>query len=173
MGMIFFMPFRFLSQNYGIHGRTTNCRVVHRLGIRKFRTHRLYSPNRVSLWCPTVNNVRSKNTYMIVVFKHFFRKNYVGLTLWPFIIVREDVHKEDAVLINHERIHLKQQLELLILPFYLWYFAEWSLRTLWYLDSYRAYQNISFEREAYANERDFDYPKDRKPYSFLNYLFRA
>jgi len=109
---------------------------------------------------------------MVVVFKHLFRKNYVGLTLWPFIIVREIDNKKDEVLINHERIHLKQQLELFIIPFYLWYIIEWLLRTLLYLDSYRAYQNISFEREAYANETDFGYPKTRKPYSFLKYLSR-
>ena len=109
---------------------------------------------------------------MIVVFKHFFRKNYVGLPLWPFIIVKESEYKEDAVLINHERIHLKQQRELLVLPFYLWYLLEWIVRTFLYLNTYRAYQNISFEREAYAHEKDLGYPQRRKPYSFLNYIFR-
>ncbi len=110
---------------------------------------------------------------MVLVFKHLFRKNYVGLTLWPFIIVKENTYKEDAELINHERIHLKQQLELLILPFYIWYLAEWLFRTLLYLDSYRAYQNISFEREAYANEGNLDYATTRKAYGFLNYVFRT
>ena len=109
---------------------------------------------------------------MILVFKHLFRKNYVGLTLWPFIIVKENIYKEDTVLINHEKIHLKQQLELLVLPFYIWYIGEWFLRTLLYLDRYRAYQNISFEREAFANEKDLGYTERRKPYSFLNYLTR-
>lgn len=109
---------------------------------------------------------------MILVFKHLFRKNYVGLTLWPFIIVKEDTYTNDEVLINHERIHLKQQQELLLVFFYLWYLAEWLLRSILYLNSYRAYQNISFEREAYANEHDLDYPKTRKAYGFLRYIFR-
>ena len=109
---------------------------------------------------------------MILVFRHFFRKNYVGLTLWPFIFVKEPVYKEDSVLINHEKIHLKQQFELLVIPFYLWYFGEWLFRTVLYMNSYRAYQNISFEREAYAHEKDLGYPDRRKPYSFLNYIFR-
>jgi len=109
---------------------------------------------------------------MILVFKHFFRRNYVGLTIWPFIFVKEDILKKDIILINHEKIHLKQQLELLILPFYIWYICEWLIRTLLYLDSYKAYQNISFEREAYANENDLDYVKNRKAYGFLNYIFR-
>ena len=112
------------------------------------------------------------STQVIVVFKHFFYKNYVGLSLWPFIILKEDGLKADEVLINHERIHLKQQRELLILPFYLWYVAEWLFRTILYLNSYRAYQNISFEREAYANEKDMGYPSKRKTFGFLQYLTR-
>jgi hypothetical protein len=109
---------------------------------------------------------------MVLVFKHFFYKNYVGLSLWPFIIVKENRYKKDAVLINHERIHLKQQRELLLLPFYFLYITEWVVRSLFYLNSYRAYQNISFEREAYANEYDFEYLGKRKRFAFLDYLFR-
>ena len=109
---------------------------------------------------------------MIVVFKHFFYRNYVGLSLWPFIILKEDGLKKDTVLINHERIHLRQQRELFIIPFYLWYLAEWILRTLLYLDSYRAYQNISFEREAYANEKNPEYLSNRKAFGFLDYMYR-
>ncbi len=107
---------------------------------------------------------------MIVVFKHFFYKNYVGLSVWPFIIVKNNALKEDSVLINHEKIHLRQQLELLILPFYLWYVAEWLLRSLWYLNFYRGYQNIGFEREAYDNEHDLQYPGKRRAFSFIKYL---
>ncbi|MGK0254765.1 MAG: hypothetical protein ACI9OE_002275, partial [Mariniflexile sp.] len=33
-----------------------------------------------------------------------------------------------------------------------------------------AYRNISFEREAYANEMYLDYLKQRKFWSFLKYL---
>lgn len=109
---------------------------------------------------------------MVVVFKHFFYKNYVGLSLWPFIIVKEKQHISDQILIHHERIHLRQQRELLIIPFFIFYLTEWLLRTILYLDSYRAYQNISFEREAYAHENDFDYLNKRKPFAFLDYLFR-
>lgn len=108
---------------------------------------------------------------MILVSKHFFHKNYVGLTLWPFIILKNSSLKKDAVLINHERIHLKQQQELLLLPFYILYFLEWVLRCIYYLDSYKAYKNISFEREAYVNERNLNYVSERKPFSFIKYLW--
>ncbi|MEM8999857.1 MAG: hypothetical protein AAGB24_06300 [Bacteroidota bacterium] len=108
---------------------------------------------------------------MVIVFRHFFYKNYVGLSLWPFIILKEGALKKDEVLLRHERIHLRQQLELLIVPFYVLYIAEWLLRTVWYLDSYRAYQNISFEREAYSNEQNSAYLAQRRPFAFLNYFF--
>ena len=106
---------------------------------------------------------------MVVIFKHFFYKNYVGLSLWPFIILKNDALKNDVVLINHETIHLKQQQELLIIFFYFFYVMEWLIRSLIYWNSYKAYRNISFEKEAYANEKNLDYPKTRKAFGFLKY----
>ncbi|MBU2946986.1 hypothetical protein [Zobellia uliginosa] len=110
---------------------------------------------------------------MILVFKHFFYKNYVGLSLWPFIILKHDELKEDIVLINHEKIHLKQQQELLIVFFYFFYISEWLIRTAIYFDSYKAYQNISFEREAYINENNLNYTNERKAFSFFKYIFQV
>ncbi|MCM5664232.1 hypothetical protein [Galbibacter mesophilus] len=108
---------------------------------------------------------------MILVFKHIFPKRYVGLTFWPLIILKEDGLKQDEVLINHEKIHLRQQLELLILPFYIWYFVEWLIGILKYRNLNMAYRNISFEKEAYANEGSLDYLSNRSPYAFFGYLF--
>ncbi|MCQ0112499.1 hypothetical protein SAMN04487906_3308 [Zhouia amylolytica] len=106
---------------------------------------------------------------MILVFKHIFPKPYVGLTLWPVIFVKEDVLKQDQVLINHEKIHLRQQLELLIIPFYLIYLTEWLIGIVKYGNAYTAYKNISFEREAYKNEQNTGYLKSRSPWSFVYY----
>ena len=110
---------------------------------------------------------------MILVFRHFFYKNYVGLSLWPFIFIKHHGLKEDIVLINHERIHLRQQLELLVVFFYIFYIAEWLVRTVMYFDSYKAYQNISFEREAYENEKNLDYTSERRAFSFIKYLWAS
>ncbi len=108
---------------------------------------------------------------MILVFRHLFYKNYVGLSLWPFIILKNDSLKEDVFLINHEKIHLKQQLELLVIPFYVFYLVEWILKSIYYFDRYKGYQNLSFEREAYHNEKNLDYPRQRRPFSFIKYLW--
>lgn len=107
---------------------------------------------------------------MIVIIRRLFYRNYVGLSLWPFIILKEDHLKDDVYLLNHERIHLRQQLELLVLPFYLIYIAEWLIRCCIYLDGYEAYQKLSFEQEAYRHEKDLDYLNHRKAFSFLKYI---
>lgn len=107
---------------------------------------------------------------MIVISRLFFRKDYVGLTLWPFIILKEDRLRADSTLINHERIHLRQQRELLLLPFFLLYAAEWLLRAIWLQNGYLAYKNLSFEREAYANEDNPYYLPGRKSFSFVKYF---
>lgn len=108
---------------------------------------------------------------MILISKHLFPKRYVGLTLWPVIFLKTPELKNDPVLLNHEKIHLRQQLELLILPFYLVYGIEWLIGLVKYRDSYTAYKNISFEREAYTNENDHNYLKTRSPWQFLRYIF--
>ncbi|GBF22097.1 hypothetical protein C21_04290 [Arenibacter sp. NBRC 103722] len=108
---------------------------------------------------------------MILVFKHLFYKNYVGLSLWPFIILKNSSLKKDATLLNHEKIHLRQQRELLIVPFYFLYLLEGIIRYLIHFDAYKAYQNISFEREAYANETNLYYLQERSTFSFIKYLW--
>ncbi len=107
---------------------------------------------------------------MVLVSKYIFPKGFVGLTLWPLIILKHSQLKTDGVLLNHERIHLRQQLELLVLPFFVWYLAAWLYGLLRYRNSYLAYRNISFEREAYANDTNLDYLATRRPWQFLRYL---
>lgn len=61
-----------------------------------------------------------------------------------------------AMVLNHEKIHTRQMLELCIVGFYIIYLIEWI---------FKGYNNISFEKEAYANETNVDYLKTRKWYS--------
>lgn len=107
---------------------------------------------------------------IILVLPFLLRKNFIGLSCWPFIILKDKALKADAVFMDHERIHLRQQLELLVLPFYLWYGIEYSIRLLQYQNRYIAYRNISFEREAYKHEKDLLYVKNRSFFRFLKYL---
>lgn len=108
---------------------------------------------------------------MIIVLKHIVPKRYLGITIFPFIFLKHAFLKEDDVLVNHERIHIKQQIEMLILPFFIWYFFEFLFRFFQYKSWYQAYRNISFEREAYNNENDLNYLKSRSFWRFSKYLF--
>ena len=106
----------------------------------------------------------------LIVSKYLIPKGFRGLTLFPFVIIRNFLDKENKVLLNHERIHIRQQLELLILPFFLLYFLEYLFRLIQFKDRNKAYRNISFEREAYSNELNLDYLKTRPFWKFRNYI---
>jgi hypothetical protein len=98
-------------------------------------------------------------------------KRYHAIAIFPFIFLRRG-GAENEILINHERIHLRQQAELLVLPFYLWYLLEYLCKLVIYRSHNKAYRNISFEREAYRNDEDLGYLQNRKFWSFMKYLFR-
>jgi hypothetical protein len=107
---------------------------------------------------------------ILIASKYLVPKGYSGIALFPFVFVRDKALGTHPVFLNHERIHLRQQSELLILPFYVWYVTEYLIRRLHYPTQKEAYRNISFEREAYANEGNLDYLKKRRFWSFLGYL---
>lgn len=93
------------------------------------------------------------------------------MAIFPFILLRNKEDKSNKNLIHHETIHIIQQIELLIIPFFVWYIIEYIYRLFQYKFNYNlAYRNISFEREAYENDDNLDYLKKRKFYAFINYL---
>lgn len=73
--------------------------------------------------------------------------------------------------LNHEKIHTAQMKEMLYIGFYLWYLIEYVITRIasWFDQSY-AYHDISFEEEAYLNERNLEYLKTRKHYSWFKYI---
>jgi hypothetical protein len=107
---------------------------------------------------------------MIFISKYLVPKGYSGITIFPFMLLKSKHLKMNKVLMNHEKIHLKQQLEMLIIPFYLWYSFEFLIRLIQYKNWNIAYRNISFEREAYVNEVNLEYLNNRPLWAFLKYL---
>ncbi|MDN3619732.1 hypothetical protein QWY81_09730 [Polaribacter undariae] len=107
---------------------------------------------------------------MILITKYLIPKGFVGITLFPFILLKKKDLKDDKVLVNHEKIHLKQQAELLLIFFFIFYSLEWILKFLRHKNGYLAYKNLSFEREAYQNENNFNYIKNRKFWAFIKYF---
>ena len=96
---------------------------------------------------------------------------FVGISLCPFGIYFDKsilMKPMDNCLLNHEKIHWHQQMEMLIIPFYIWYVTEYLIKRK--IDKTTAYVSLSFERESYINQYDLDYLKKRKPYSWVKYL---
>ena len=98
-------------------------------------------------------------------------KGYWAINLFGVLFVRKDIKTHiSEKLINHESIHSKQMKEMLWTPFYIWYVLEWLIKLCIYCDSHVAYRMIGFEREAYNNERNLKYLKERKHYCWLKLL---
>jgi len=89
-----------------------------------------------------------------------------AITLWPFIISREEMSED---VLTHETIHIAQQKELLVLFFYLLYGWDYLIGLVKYRDKEKAYYQIRFEQEAYHNMFNKDYLKNRKLYSWRKY----
>jgi hypothetical protein len=107
---------------------------------------------------------------IVLVFKYLIPKGFRGFTFFPFVFLSDEKDKSDDLLLNHERIHIRQQLELLVIPFFLWYIVEFLIRLIQFRDRRKAYYNISFEREAYAKEKDLNYLKKRPFFGYIKHL---
>lgn len=120
-------------------------------------------------------------------------QGYKAIFLFGILFVKGNA-KIGEVDMLHERIHSKQYIELgvlfliLFLPlvfyslwwlwlllgffgFYIVYVIEWSIRSILYKgNTKKAYKNMSFEKEAYGNQNNVDYLKNRKLFSWLKYI---
>lgn len=112
---------------------------------------------------------------------------YKAINLFGVLFVRGNA-KIDEVTLNHEAIHSRQFLELMVLfavatilirwwlplfaPlfFYAWYVIEWLINLVRFRDAYIAYRRIGFEREAYTCQGDSGYLRGRDWFNFLKYI---
>lgn len=103
-------------------------------------------------------------------------KGFSAINLFGILFVRKEFANrcEGTFLydkmIRHEKIHTEQQKETLFVFFYIWYVIEWLIRFLTSFDGYKSYKNISFEKEAYLNEDNIKYVKNRKRYNWIKNL---
>ena len=133
---------------------------------------------------------------MIKVFNNIIPvSGFVALAIWPLLFIRKKAAwRFDETAERHEEIHGEQQKEMLVigaamalvlavcgcgwwslfaLPlFFYWYGIEWLIKWVYYRNAHTAYKNIGFEREAYSNQSDIVYLCDRKPFAWLDYIFK-
>ena len=113
------------------------------------------------------------NSEMVVFNRYIPFRGYDAINLFGIIFVRYEpkspLHQRRIYpsLLNHERIHTRQQWELLWIGFYLWYLIEYLFYLIKYKSRFRAYRSIRFEREAYAYEHDLDYLRHRHLYAWI------
>jgi hypothetical protein len=93
-------------------------------------------------------------------------KGFSAMMLFGFLFTR-DASRVTMRTVRHESIHVRQMWELLVVGFYVWYGIEWVVRLF---GKGNAYRNISFEREAYANQDDILYLDTRRVFAFLRYI---
>lgn len=105
-------------------------------------------------------------------------KGFKAINLFGILFVRGNAVINETTL-RHEHIHTMQMREMLYVPFYLWYGIEYVIRFIswnfgkrnpFYYPDYKPYDYMSFEKEAYDNEHDADYPKTRKHFSWFKYI---
>lgn len=109
---------------------------------------------------------------LVIFFAWFsgFSKTAKAVTVFPFIFVRS---KDELIpwLVTHEKIHIRQQMELLFIGAVFMHFFEvlygfLVLRMSWY----ETYLWCSTEQEAYRNQNDVDYLKNRRIFAQFYYV---
>ncbi len=99
--------------------------------------------------------------------RHPMGRNFYAINLFGVVF---SIGPLSPVERNHEYIHTLQQRELLFIPFYLIYLAEWLVRYMQHRNWLRAYEHISFEREAYTMQHDLSYKHHRPFMAWCHYL---
>ncbi len=118
-------------------------------------------------------------------------KGYKAINLFGIVFTREDLTDKEK---NHERIHSLQIVESAILGFYLFssivlifnlsswwillslasfyifYGLEYVIIRLFHKKQNDAYHDVSFEEEAYVNDDNLEYKKERIPFNWIQYI---
>lgn len=106
--------------------------------------------------------------YLIITKNKLFG-HYHGFSLFVFVWMYQ--HAPDKKrLFHHENIHFRQQIEMLFIPHWILYVFYYFLNRLKGLAHNEAYRQNPFEKEAYANDHDFNYLVKRKFWAWTKYV---
>lgn len=94
---------------------------------------------------------------------------YTGLSFFVFIWICK-LTRDEVKLIRHEKIHFRQQVEMLFVFHWMFYVLFYLVSRLKGYGHYAAYRFNPFELEAFTKEDDVDYLRKRRPYAWVAYL---
>lgn len=109
----------------------------------------------------------------VIYTKHLPVRGFRAINLFGLIFARKEFSPLSEHVLNHEAIHSRQIIELFVGGFYMWYITEWFVRWIQYKDRFLAYRNISFEREAFANDDNEQYLEQRPLWEFIKYIKKS
>ena len=116
------------------------------------------------------------------------------ITVGPWVFTKLKEEEVPQEVRNHECTHARQWTEMTMLAgllllvavlawgvsawwflavplvYYLWYGVEYLIRLCILHDGNKAYRAVSFEQEAYANERDANYNENAKYFAWITYI---
>lgn len=113
-------------------------------------------------------------------------KGFIAINLFGILFARNEYkNRLTHLTITHETIHTEQILDFVFgckalqliggIIFYILYLTEWLIKLIisaFTFGKVRAYRSISFEQEAFNNQREKNYPTTRKRFAWLKYIFR-
>jgi hypothetical protein len=108
-----------------------------------------------------------ENSKVPIILSYLAPIDIYAIAFGPFVWCRGTMGDQ---LKNHEVIHYHQQLELLFVGQWLLYVFYWLKGLITYKDGAVAYRESPFEREAYANDQNLDYLKNRERFAWRNYI---
>lgn len=72
--------------------------------------------------------------------------------------------------INNEKIHSFQIKELYYVGYYILFVIEYLIKLLFTFSFKRAYNEVSFVKERFDKQRDYNYVKCRTKYAWIKYI---
>jgi len=75
---------------------------------------------------------------MIIIYSNRLPvKGFRAINLFGIVFARKEYAELDKRVQNHESIHTRQMLEMVVIGFYLWYVLEWIIKWIRYKDRLR------------------------------------
>lgn len=107
-----------------------------------------------------------ENSKLPILLSKFAPIDINAITLGPFVFSRGTLSERVK---RHETIHFEQYLETLFIGFLFIYLYDYIKSGIKIGFNRKAYLNIRFEQEAYANDSNVDYLEKRKRFAWLKY----